>query len=335
MADKSHVKGSVVGHQRRIPHKFQKLGEDYVDLGIRQHHGVVDAGQLLNVKWDRHVRVHKGGKFIRDLPVRHLHRPDFNDPVLFWAEARGLDVKNHICIGKALVPGILHQLLGVVHQIPLHAVDDLEGISLVQGVVGVREGLYTAVVRHRDGGHSPFLGPLDDILHLGNAVHVAHLGMAVQLHPLLQTSVHALACEIVALLDAHNGAKGQLSVELVDGGHALDADEGAHVDHALDLLEQLRPHKHFHADGVREVRDVEGQDEFAAAQLPALAGEDLAPQGHLAHLPVDLLDLQEVVLEIAAIEHLRVVGFFDRKAPVPEASTVLSPTALLLASSFV
>ena len=195
-----------MGYKDRVPHKLQKFGQNHIDFWEWKHHSVVDTRQLLNIKRNRHIWIDKGRKLVRNPSVLHLHRSDLNNLVLLRAESRGFNIKNHICIGKALVSGIFHQLFGVIHQITLHPVEHLKGISLVQGVISIGKCLDAAVVRHRDGGHAPLLGPFDDILHLGNPVHVAHLGMAVKLHPLFQAVVHALAGKILRLLDSHNGA---------------------------------------------------------------------------------------------------------------------------------
>ena len=99
--------------------------------------------------------------------------------------------------------------------------------QIVDQVVGVREGLRHAVVRNGDGRVAPLIGPLHDVLHLGNPVHVAHLGMAVQLHPLAQAVILAAVGEVADLFQTHQGADGQLPVKAVDHGHALELHEGA------------------------------------------------------------------------------------------------------------
>ena len=43
---------------------------------------VVDAGQLLDPKRDRHFRVDKGAEFIRDLTIYHFDGTDLDDLVL-------------------------------------------------------------------------------------------------------------------------------------------------------------------------------------------------------------------------------------------------------------
>ena len=60
MVYKSHIEAGIVGYKDRIPHKLQKLRQNHVDFWVGKHHGIVDACQLLYVKGNGHVRIHKG-----------------------------------------------------------------------------------------------------------------------------------------------------------------------------------------------------------------------------------------------------------------------------------
>ena len=99
----------------------------------------------------------------------------------------------------------------VIDQVALHSVEHLEKVLAVDGgltgflalFVGgfeqvladmsrVGEGLDIAVVRDRDGGHAPLIGPLDQVLALGNPVHIAHLCVAVELDPFDGRIIHPL-----------------------------------------------------------------------------------------------------------------------------------------------
>ena len=101
---------------------------------------------------------------------------------------------------------MFHQLLGVVYQIALHSVYDLEAVTFIQRMVGIREGLDTAMVRDCNGGHPPFFCPFDDVLYLGNAVHIAHFGMTVEFHTLFNTAVYAFAGKVLSLFNTYNRA---------------------------------------------------------------------------------------------------------------------------------
>ena len=276
MVYESHIKACIVGYKDCIPHKFQKLRQNHINFWGWKHHGIVDARQLLYVEGNGDIGIHKGGEFIRNPAVRHLHGANLNDFILLGAEAGCLNIKDHKGILKPLAPGILHQLFGVVHQVPFHPVEDFKGIPLVQGMVGVRECLDTAMVRNGHGRHAPLPGPSYDALYLGHAVHVAHLGMAVQLHPLLQAGIHALAGKIIRLFNPHDRAKGQLAVKLINGGNAFYLDKHARFDGGFHLVKYLRADEHLHCDGIRKIRHIKGKDEFTASQLPVFTGQHLA-----------------------------------------------------------
>ena len=93
--DKTHVKAGIVGHQHTAFAEFQETGQHLLDHGSLHDHGIVDARQLLNLKGNGYIRVHKAGKPLRDLPSLHLHRADLYDPVVHRGKTRGLDIEHH------------------------------------------------------------------------------------------------------------------------------------------------------------------------------------------------------------------------------------------------
>ena len=186
-----------MSHQNGSLTEFQKLRQNHINLRIREHHVVVDAGQLLDLKGNRYIRIYEGAEFVRNDSIHHLDGADLDDPVLFRAKASGLDIEYHEGVRKCLVFRIIHQQLQVVDKIPLHPIEDLEGVPLVQSVVGIREGLHASVVCDGDGRHTPLFCTLYDILYLRNAVHIAHLRMTVKLDPFFQASVHPFSGEVL------------------------------------------------------------------------------------------------------------------------------------------
>ena len=98
-------------HNHRIAAKFQKLRKNHINLRAVQNHGIINSGELLDSKGNRHVRINKGAEPVCNFPVLHLYRTDFNDFILLRRKSGGFDIKNHIGIGKTLVAGILHKLL--------------------------------------------------------------------------------------------------------------------------------------------------------------------------------------------------------------------------------
>ena len=186
-----------MSHQNGSLTEFQKLRQNHINLRIREHHVVVDAGQLLDLKGNRYIRIYEGAEFVRNDSIHHLDGADLDDPVLFRAEASGLDIEYHEGVRKCLVFRIIHQQLQVVDKIPLHPIENLEGVPLVQGVVGIREGLHASVVCDGNGRHPPLFCTLYNILNLRYAIHIAHLRMAVKLNPFLQASVHPFSGEVL------------------------------------------------------------------------------------------------------------------------------------------
>ena len=148
-------------------------------------------------------------------------------------------------------------LFEVIDQIAFHAVDDLEELlrinrrkslffslfvlcrhERVADVVGVREGLHIAVVSDRDRGHSPRVSSLDQILALGNSVHITHLGMAVKLDSLY-------LCAILSLFDdgrnAHNTLQRRNGYFLIKGIKdrcSFDFDPAARLERSQQFVSQ-------------------------------------------------------------------------------------------------
>ena len=332
----AHVESRVVCHQHAAFAKFQEPGQHLLDQRRVCHHVVPDAGEFLYLKGNRHLRVHEGGEPIHHLAAADLHRADFYDSVVHRGKSRSLDVEHHEILLQCavLVPG--DDFLQIVHQIGLHPIDDLEEGLLVRRLlslllapallrlpeilphmIGVREPLHHAVVRDGDGPMAPLVGALYDVLGLGYAVEIAHLGMAVELHPLMGGGVIADRGEIRYLLDAGERSDGQLMVEFVQGSHAPDLHEGAHFQAPQQLLHEFRLDEELHGHGVREIRHIEHDYRSFVPDFTAVRLQHLPPDGHLSHLADDVLDGHGLILEVLSIDHVGIVGLLQ--GPVPPA----------------
>ena len=257
---------------------------------------------------NRHLGIDEGAEAVRDLSLLHPDCADLDDMVGHGAESGGLDIEHHAGAVQILSPSVYHQLFDIVDEIALHPVDNLEirGKLCMQGV---RKGLDAAVVRHGQGIHSPGLRPLQDGAHIGDAVHIAHLGMTVELHPLY-------------------GADGQLSVKLVIVGHALDQDKLSLGEGRLHIRRTLLIGKHLDPDGVRKVGDIGHKEGGSRPQGHGLGEDDLSADGHHAQMSVQLIDRQRIVIKVAAVENVRILG---ADIGLPEGSLPLSvfPAVLL------
>ncbi len=234
--NKADVKTGIMSHHDGSPAKLQKFRKNPVYLRRIQNHVVIDTRQLLYLKGNRHVGVDEAAEFINNPSLLHPDCAYLNDPVLKRAEAGRLDIEDHTGMIQGLSRTVFNQFLHIVDQISLHTVKNLEIITSLHGMVGIRKGLDTAVIRYRHRVHSPLFGPLNEVLYLGNAVHIAHLGMAVQFHTLDRSIVHAFRRKILAFFNTHNRTDGQLPVETVDVRHAFQPDKLAGLCRSLQIL---------------------------------------------------------------------------------------------------
>ena len=84
-----------MGHQHRVLRKFQELGQHRFHRRRVHHHGVIDPGQPLDLKGDRHFRIDKFIHAVRNDPVFHPDGSDLNDLILRRGKSGGFDIKDH------------------------------------------------------------------------------------------------------------------------------------------------------------------------------------------------------------------------------------------------
>ena len=207
-----------------------------------------------------------------------------------------------------------HQALGVVHQIGFHAVNDLEiGIfgdpSLAAlRLMGLREGLYDAVVGDRQSLHAEMIGLFDDIGGRGDRVHIGHLGVAVQLHPLLPGMILPRQMERRDLLDAVNAVEHHFLVKGVEIHHSVHTESGSLFEHGLDLRHVRRVEPELHAQGIRIIREGHRVNDPLRARRAALCAADLAADRDLSGILSQLVHGDGLLAEILAVDHRGVLG---------------------------
>ena len=164
----------------------------------------------------------------------------------------------------------------------------------------------------RDRRMPPLIGALYDILHFRDAVHIAHLGMAVQLHPLAQAVILALGGKITDFLHAHDGADGQFTVKFVDHRDTLEFHEHARLDALADLRHLVVPGEHLDRKRVGKIRHIKDQNGTFILDFSLIQVQNLAPEGHLAHLANDVLHGNRFIFKIPSIDHIRIIRTFHR-----------------------
>ena len=174
------------------------------------------------------------------------------------------------------------------------------------GMPGIREGLAHAVVGDGDGGMAPGNGLLDDAGGVGEGVHIAHLGVEMQLHPLLRIVV------LSGLVgDFHDILRAKLHVLAVTAQLqiALYANPHAHGKGAAQGLGLLLLGIEPGGDGAVVVGHVEGEaPQPGAAGFIALHGENLALHHDAAHLQIVALHGDRLGLDLLAHDDIAALG---------------------------
>ena len=297
----------------------------------------MDARELLYPKRYGSLRVHKDRETVRDLPILHLDRPDLYDAVVHRGKSCRLNVKYHDLISQKLSPVPADKRVQVIHQIALHAVDHLEKIKFVRlclpglfalcllrlpqifpHMVCVREGLHDAVVGDRDSRHTPLIGAFYDVLHLGNPIHIAHLCMTVQLHPLSDAVVHPPDRKIGNFFHAGDRGKSQLMIKFIRQCHTFDLQEISLLQKFFYLSGLLGFYKDLYTDRIRHIRDREDQDRLPYLFYHFLLKiENFPADDHLADLIGDILDGDRIPLKVSAENDIRILGAPQRPECIP------------------
>ena len=188
-----------------------------------------------------------------------------------------------------------------------------------------------AVIGNRDGGMSPLCRTLDKVACRGNAVHLAHVGVHMQLDALALGGIltHGLFA-LVDVVDHHH----QTAFKAVHLHVAANREPPAFFDCGDDVVHRLLfflrrwaviillcaaiaaaarliAQKRLALDGIRIIRQREGKQlHFAAAQLACFHRQHFAADGQLAGFLGQLADGQRFRRNRASENRLRL--FLDR-----------------------
>ena len=285
-ADKADVELRVVRRQHPPVHELQK-GRQRLLQGRRiRQHGVGDARQPDDLRRQPPAGVHEGLERLGDLSVLQHHRADLRDGLPRHLQARRLNVEAHDLVVKVLILRAVYgdPVVQIVDVVPLHAVQYLD---LPLGCVPrLGERLHRAMVGNGDGRVSPCRRLLHHLAHVRQGVHAAHLGMQMQLHPLLRRVV--LPSGVGGLHDVHRpqhdvpAVVGQLHLALYAQPHAV-------ADGAAQHLGLLLVHGLAYRHGAVLIGDIEIQRPHALApRLIALRLEYAPLHNGIPHLDIQL-----------------------------------------------
>ena len=224
------------------------------------------------------------------MSVLDLHRADLGHAAVLDRQARGLDIEYHrfpVHVAGALA---VEGGGGVVDEVGLHAPDDLLA-DLLGGEHGVLVGLDVAVVGDGDGLMPPLVGLLDQVRGGDDGVHGGHLGMDVELHPLLLGLVLAGGAADLGdgvVVEKEVGALGRVSAHFPLGvaSHGHYRAVGHHLTDGVGVLGEHADTADLQRSGI--IGDVKGNIEFIALSCRLLGkAEDLAQHHDVAHGLVD------------------------------------------------
>ena len=126
LLDETHIESCIMCNHDRPFTEFHKLRKHRPNHRRIHHHTVIDSRQIFNLKRNRHLRIHKSGKTLRNLAIFHTHSADFDDLIHNRRKSGSLQVKDHKGLLQGLFLTVDHNSLQIIHQICFHSVDDLE-----------------------------------------------------------------------------------------------------------------------------------------------------------------------------------------------------------------
>ena len=279
-AHEAHVEVGVVGDQRAVSGEVHEQPQRLFLRRRALHVALADAGQLGDVRGDRHLRVNKGVELAHDLPAGEDHRSDLGHAVALRVEAGRFDIEGDK-LGvepQAALADDGAVAVHVVGEVALHAVDDLHTVLLPRRP-HVREGLRHAVVCHGDGRHAPVGRALDDLVRVGERVECGKAGVHVQLHAFFLRLVRA---DLLFTLHDMARVDHEIVVVLAEDDLALHEQVHALFHRVGDRPVVVGAEELAHADRAGVVGHVEAQHRAAVFHRAAGNGDHVAFDAHLA-----------------------------------------------------
>ncbi len=331
LLDKAHVEIRIVGDHNSPFAEPQEIRQDLCDRRRILDHIVADAGQLLDTERNGDLRIDKRREPVCDLAVFHPHSTDLDDPAGQIGKTCRLNIKDDIGLIQALSLAVVGDSLHIIHEVGLHAVDDLERsgnllqlvlcgirmlcliflpvsrIDILHGMICLREGLHHAVIGDGNGTLAPGPGPFDQTCRIGHAIHVAHLCMAVKFYPLDRAVVVSGRAEIAGLLDPDDAGDHQLMLPVILRHPALHPDEAALFQKAGQLCRLRLQDKDLCPDRIGIICHRKGDKCLFIAQFTHLQGNDLAPDDGFTRGLIQRGDGHGIPVKVSSIENIRII----------------------------
>ena len=148
----------------------------------------------------------------------------------------------------------------------------------------------------------------DDIRSITAGIHIAHLGMAVQLHSLSGCIVLTSAPEIGYLLNAYDIYKLQFMIKVVMLGHALNLDKVAFLDRRTHFFRQIRCKKDLKPDGIAEIGNSIFKDKVSCfLKRYLIKSYDLAADYYRSYLIHDGFYLVHLTVKAPAVDQIGII----------------------------
>ena len=328
--NKTHIKSRIVSHHHSSFAELHEFRQYLLNHRRVHHHAVVDMGQRLNPKRNRRLRIDKRRKAVHNLSLFHAHRPDLNDLVHHRRKSRGLNIEHNVAAVQLLPPAVDHDIFQVVHQISLHSIDHLErsrnlfqfllgdlrmlllvffpvgAVDIFHRMVRLGKRLDDTVIRNGNGRMPPFVGTPDQLRRVGDSVHIAHLRMTVEFHPLHRAGISSSDAEIAALFDSHDGHDRQLAVKGIHRRAAFQLHKSSRLYRRGQLRNLLVFQKNFHADGIRKIRDREHENCSLVPDFPLIHALNFSADHNIPDFLPDSCNLHAFLVKVAAVDHIRI-----------------------------
>ena len=305
LADETAVERRVVRHEYSVAAEIEEAPDSLLLRRSALYHAVGYAGELDYLSRDRTLGIGKGREAVDDHAVLYLHGADLGDLVVGGVQSGCLEVETHKGAVEPHICLTLYRSAEVVDKIRLGAVDDLDlftvALEALSGVHSVGERLRHAVIGDSYGGVTEISCALYQLASLGDSVHLAHVGVQMELHSLLGRFV-----DYFDLLDKRYRLcrDDRIAGKFIEF-HIAGNDDGRAFFYALEHRAVLHAVENLNGDGAGVVGYIEVDDVLVAGFGDlGLTREDVAPYGRLAGIVGDLLYRHQLALGHPAVDRL-------------------------------